>query len=128
MRHALPVIGAEAATRTPRRQHAPEGRQRARLPMLDRLARGQAHTRREVARLLGGQRHPIGHGRACEATGGWETVRDLEGPAGMPLARPPPVLAALAPALRQPAGCAADEARRPWVTHTPQRAVHSHPL
>jgi hypothetical protein len=128
MRHALPVLGAEAATLTPRLPHAPEGRQRARLHMRDRLARGQAHTRREVARLLGVQRHPIGHGRAGDATGGWETVLDLDVPAGTPLALPPPVLAALAQALRQPAGVAAVEARRQGVPHTPQREVHSHPL
>jgi hypothetical protein len=85
MRNALPVMRADAATLTQRRQHAHDGRKRPRLQMLYLLASGQAHTRRDVAQLLGVQRHTIGPWLVRSVTGGWETWLDLYVPAGTPL-------------------------------------------
>jgi hypothetical protein len=53
-----------------------------------------------------------------------ETLLDLSVPVGKPGSRAPHVLAAMAQARRPPAGGAADEARRPWVTQTHQLAVN----
>ena len=67
---------------------------------------------------MGGHRHTIGHWLALYEAGGLEAVRAVCVPAGQPLSRPPGVLAAIAQALRQPAGFAADEALRQWVLQT----------
>jgi transposase len=72
MRTALPVIREDAAALKQRLQHEHEGRTRPRLQLLYRLASGQAHTRRKVARLLGVHRHTIGHWLARYATGSVE--------------------------------------------------------
>jgi hypothetical protein len=61
MRNALPVIGEDAEALKQRLQHEHDGRKRSRLQMIYLLASGQAHTRRDVARLLGVHRHTIGH-------------------------------------------------------------------
>jgi hypothetical protein len=127
MRNALPVIREDAATLKQRLPHEPDGRKRPRLQRLDLLARGQAHTRRDVARLLGGHRQTIGPWLARDATGGLATLLDLYVPAGTPVSLPPPVLAAREPALRQPAGCAAEEALRPGVKQTPHLEGNAHP-
>jgi hypothetical protein len=98
MRNALPVISEDAATLTQCLQHEHDGRKRPRLQMLYLLASGQAHSRRDVARLLGVHRNTIGHWLARYATGGLETLLDLYVPAGKPCSLPPHVLAALGPA------------------------------
>jgi transposase len=80
--------------------------------MLYLLARGQAHTRQEVARLLGVHRHTSGHWLArCEA-GGLDALLTLYVPTGKPVSLPPDVGAALDPVLRQPAGFASAVALR----------------
>ena len=128
MRNALPVLGEDAATLKPRLQHEHDGRQRPRLQMRYLLASGQAHTRWDVAQLLGVHRQTIGHGLARYATGGVETLLDLDVPVGKPCSLPPHVLAAREQALRHPAGFASDEALRPWVQQTHHLAVNYHTL
>jgi transposase len=128
MRNAIPVISEDAATLKQRLQHEHDGRKRPRLQMLYLLASGQAHTRREVAQLLGVHRHTIGHWLARYATGGLETLLDLYVPAGQPLSLPPHVLAALEQALQRPAGFASDEALRQWIKQTHQLEVNYHTL
>lgn len=100
LRPALPVIRDKVATLQQRLPHEHAGRTQPRRQRRSLLARGQAPTRWDGAQLLGGQRQTIGHGLACEATGGLETVRELYVPAGPPLSRPPPVRAALEQAHR----------------------------
>jgi transposase len=128
MRNALPVIREDAAALKQRLQHEHDGRKRPRLQMLYLLASGQAHTRRDVARLLGVHRHTIGHWLARYATGGVETLLALYVPAGKPLSLPPPVLAAIEQALQRPAGFASYEALRQWVKHTHHLEVNYHTL
>jgi transposase len=128
MRNALPVMSEDAATLKQRLQHEHDGRKRSRLQRLYLLASGQAHTRQDVAQLLGVHRHPIGHWLARYATGGLEALRDLYVPAGKPLSLPPNVLAALEQALRQPAGFASYETLRQWVQQTHHLAVNYHTL
>src|SRR5512133_103103 len=103
MRNALPVMSGDAATLKQRLQHEHDRRKRPRLQMLYLLASGQAHTRRDVAQLLGVHRHTISHWLVRYATGGLETLLDLYVPTGKPLSLPPHVLASLEQALRQPA-------------------------
>ncbi len=86
--------------------------------MLYRLARGPAHTRPDVARLLGLHRHTIRRGLACDAVGGLEALRAPDIPAGTPGSRAPAVLARLEPARRRPAGFASYEALRQWGRRT----------
>jgi len=73
-------------------------------------------------------RNTIGHWLASDEVGGLETLLAVYVPAGKPCSRPPDVLAALAQALRQPAGLASDEALRQWVRQTSQRQVNDHTL
>ena len=70
MCHSIPPIPAEVAALKERLPRAPDGHQQPRLPMLALLASGQAHTRQNVARLLGGHRHTIRPGLAVYAIGG----------------------------------------------------------
>lgn len=128
MRHALPVITEDTATLKQRLQRERESRKNSRLQRLSLLASGQAQTRRDVAQLLGVHRHTIGHWLARYATGGLETLLDLYVPPGKPLSLPPHILAALAQALRQPAGFASYEALRQWVQQTYHLDVNYHTL
>jgi transposase len=128
MRNVLPVITEQAESLKQRRQRDRDRRQQSRLQLLYRLASGQAQTRQDVAQLLGVHCHPVGHWLARSATGGLEAWLDLHVPAGKPRSLPPDILAALAQALRQHAGFAADEAVRPWVQQTEHRDVNSHTL
>jgi hypothetical protein len=68
------------------------------------------------------------YGLARDEAGGLEALLARYVPAGQPLSRPPDVLAAIAPALRQPAGFAASAALRQWVRQTQPLEVHSHTL
>jgi hypothetical protein len=90
------------------------------------LASGQAQSRREVAQLLGGHGTTIGHGLALYAAGGLEALLAVAVPAGTPPSRPPGVVAAMAQALRQPAGVASSAGLRPWGQQPCPLAVHSH--
>lgn len=128
MRQPLPVITEDAATLKQRLPREQDGRQRPRLQMLSLLASGQARTRQAVAQRVGVHRHTVGHWLALYPAGGLEAFLALYGPAGQPLSLPPDVLAALEPALRQPAGFAAYAALRQWVQQTSRRDVTYHPL
>jgi transposase len=128
MRKAFPVITEAAEVLKQRLQREHHGRKKPRLQMLYLLASGQAHTRQDVAQLLGVHRHTIGHWLALYEAGGLDALLDLYMPAGKPLSLPLDVLAALEQALRQPAGFASYEALRQWVKHTHQLDVNYHTL
>jgi transposase len=81
-----------------------------------------------VAQLLGVHRSTIGHWLARYEAGGLEALLALNIPAGKPLSPPPDVLAAIAQALRQPAGVASYEALRQWGQQTPHLDVNYHTL
>ena len=128
MRTAVPVMTDDVASLKPRLPRAQHGRTQPRLHMLDLRASGQAQTRRDVAQLLGGHRHTLGRWLTLYEAGGLGALRARDVPAGNPLSLPPDVLAAIEPALQQPAGFAAYEALRPWGQQTSPREGNSHTL
>jgi transposase len=123
MPKALPVITEDTKTLKQRIQHEHHGRKKPRLQMLYLLASGQAHTRQDVAQLLGVHRHPVGHWLARYEAGGLSAWLAVYVPAGKPVSLPPDVLGGLEQALRQPAGFASYEALRQWVKQRYQRDV-----
>jgi transposase len=128
MRKDLPVITEAAEALKQRLQREHHGRKKPRLQMLYLLASGQAHTRQDVAQLLGVHRNTIGHWLAVYEAGGLEALLALYVPAGKPLSLPPEVLAAIAQALQRPAGFASYEALRQWVKQTHHLDVNYHTL
>ena len=118
MRNPIPPIPEEVAALKERLQHAHDGHQQPRLQMLYLLASGPAHTRQDVARLLGVQRHTIRHWLALYAAGGLEALLATYIPPGKPVSLAPEVLASLEQALRRPEGFASYEALRQWVRRT----------
>jgi hypothetical protein len=128
MRKPVPIMTEEAEPLKRRIQRERDGRQKARLQMLYWLASGHAHTRQDVAQLLGVHRNPMGPWLAIYAAGGLEAWLDLYVPAGQPLSLPPAVLAALEQALRRPAGFAAYAALRQWIKQTHRPDVNDHTL
>ena len=128
MRKAVPVVTEDAETLKQRIQHEHDGRKKPRLQMLYLLATGQAHTRQDVAQLLGIHRNTVGHWLAISEAGGLAAVLALYVPAGKPLSLPPGVLAAIEQALRQPTGFASYEALRQWVKQTHHLEVNYHTL
>ena len=128
MRKDLPVITEAAEALKQRLQREHHGRKKPRLQMLYLLASGQAHTRQDVAQLLGVHRNTIGHWLAAYEAGGLEALLALYVPAGKPLSLPPEVLAAMAQALQRPAGFASYEALRQWVKQTHHLDVNYHTL
>lgn len=128
MRKILPVIAEDTDTLKQRLQHEHHGRKKPRLQMLYLLASGQAHSRQEVAQLLGVHRNTIGHWLAIYEAGSLEALLDVYVPAGKPLSLPPDVLVGLEQALRQPAGFASYEALRQWVKQRYQLDVNYHTL
>lgn len=118
MRNTIPPMHQGVAALKARRQHAHDGHKKPRVQMLDLLASRQAHTRQDVARLLGVHRHTISRWLASDAAGGLDALLATDVPAGTPVSRAPTVLASLEQALRRPEGFASDEARRPWGPRT----------
>ncbi len=118
MRHAIPRIHEEVAALKERLQHEYDGHKKPRLQMLYLLARQQAQTRQDVARLLGVHRNTISRWLASYAAGGLDALLATHVPAGKPLSLAPAVLASLEQVLHRPEGFASYEALRPWVHHT----------
>ena len=99
-------------------QHEHDGHKKPRLQMLYLLASGQAHSRQEVARLLGVHRNTIGRWLAIYAAGGLQALVTIYVPAGKAVSLAPTILARLEEALRRPEGFASYEALRQWVRRT----------
>jgi hypothetical protein len=81
-----------------------------------------------VAQLRGVPRNTIGHWIARYAAGRREALLAVYVPPGTPLSLSPDVLAALAQALRQPAGFASSAALRQGGQQTQPLEVNYHPL
>jgi transposase len=101
-----------------RLQHEHDGHKKPRLQMLYLLASGQAHSRQEVAQLLGVHRNTIGRWLASYAAGGLPALLAIYVPAGKAVSLAPAILASLEEALRRPEGFASYEALRQWVRRT----------
>ena len=118
MRTALPRITDQTDALTHRLQREHDGHKKPRLQMLYLLASGQAHTRQDVAHLLGVHRHTISRWLATDAAGGLDALLATSVPAGKPISLAPAVLASLEQALRRPEGFASYEALRRWIRQT----------
>jgi transposase len=106
MRTTLPPIIDQTDELKHRLPREHDGHKKPRLQMLSRLATGQAHTRQDVARLLGVHRNTIGRWLATDAAGGLDALLATYVPAGKPISLAPAVLARLEQALRRPEGVA----------------------
>ncbi len=99
-------------------QHEHHGRKKPRLQMLYLLASGQAHSRQEVAQLLGLSRNTIGRWLATYEAGGLATLLEIYVPAGKAPSLAPPVLSSLEQALHQPTGFASSKELQQWLAQT----------
>jgi transposase len=118
MRNPIPTIHEAVPALKERLQHEPDGHKKPRVQMLYLLASGQAHTRQDVARLLGVHRHSISRWLALYATGGLAALLATYTPPGTPVSLAPAVLASLEQALHRPEGFASYEELRQWVRRT----------
>jgi putative transposase len=118
MRTPIPPIPEAAAALKERLHHERDGHRKPRLQMLYLLASGQAHTRQDVARLLGVHRNTVSHWLAVYAAGGLAALLATSVPRGKPVSLAPAVLASLEQALRRPEGFASYEALRQGVRRT----------
>lgn len=118
MRRAIPPITDHIDDLKHCLQREHDGHKKPRLQMLYLLACGHAHTRQDVAHLLGVHRNTIGRWLGIYASGGLEALLATYVPAGKPVSLTPAVLASLEQALRRPAGFASYEALRCWVRQT----------
>jgi transposase len=118
MRTAIPPITAHTDELKHRLQREHDGHKKPRLQMLYLLATGQAHTRQDVAHLLGVHRNTVGRWLALYAAGGLAALLATYTPAGTPVSLAPDVLASLEQALRRPEGFASYAALRQWVRQT----------
>jgi transposase len=99
-------------------QHEHDGHKKPRLQMLYLLASGQAHSRQDVAQLLGVHRNTIGRWLAIYAAGGLQALVTIYVQAGKAVSLAPTILASLEETLRRPEGFASYEALRQWVRRT----------
>lgn len=118
MRNPIPTIHEEVAALKARLHHEHDGHRKPRLQMLYLLASQQAHTRQDVARLLGVHRNTVSRWLAVYAASGLEALLATYIPMGKPVSLGPAVLAGLEQAVRRPAGFASYEALRRWVRQT----------
>jgi transposase len=118
MHKAIPLVSEQADELKQRLQHEHDGHKKPRLQMLYLLASGQAHTRQEMAHLLGVHRNTIGRWLAIYARAGLAALLQTYVPAGKPVSLAPQVLASLEQALHRPEGFASYEALRQWLRQT----------
>ncbi len=123
MRKAIPPIAERVPDLKQRLQREHDGRKKPRLQMLYLLASEGAHTRQDVAQLLGVSRNTIGRWLALYETGGVAALLRISKPAGKHPSLAPEVLASIEQALRQPSGFGSYEELRQWVERTHQIQV-----
>jgi transposase len=118
MRTAIPPLTEHADELKHRLQREHDGHKKPRLQMLYLLASGQAHTRQDVAQLLGVHRNTIGRWLAIYAAGGLPALLATYVPAGKPVSLAPDVLTSLEQVLHRAEGFASYEALRQWLRQT----------
>jgi len=118
MYRPLPPIAESADELKHRLQRDHDGRRRPRLQMLYLLRSGQAHSRVEVAQLLGVGRNTVARWLAAYAAGGLPALLQVYVPAGKRPSLSPDVLASLEAALHAPAGFASYKALQAWLAQT----------
>jgi hypothetical protein len=115
MRNPIPPMHEAVVALKERLQHAHDGHKKPRVQRLYLLASGQAHTRQDVARLLGVHRNTSSRWLAIYAVRGLDALWAIDLPMGKPGSLAPAVPASLEQALHRPEGCASDEELRQWV-------------
>ncbi len=123
MRRAVPAITESAADLKQRLQRERDGRKKPRLQMLYLLASEQAHTRQEVATVLGVSRNTVGRWLALYEAGGMAALLTRYVPPGKRLSLSPEVLASIEQRLQHPTGFGSYEELRQWVEQTHQVRV-----
>ena len=98
------------------REH--HGRRKPRLQMLYLLASGQAHTRQEVAQLLGLGRNTVARWLTTYERGGLPALLQIYRPPGKRPSLAPEVLTSLEQALQQPRGFASYKELQQWLAQT----------
>jgi transposase len=114
----IPRIPESVAELKQRLQHEHHGRKKPRRQMLYLLASAQAHTRQDVAQLLGLSRNTLGRWLTIYQTGGLAALLDIYVPAGKAPSLAPPVLSSLEQALHQPAGFGSYKDLQHWLAQT----------
>jgi transposase len=118
MRHPLPPIAEAADELKARLTQERHPAKRARLHALYLLASQQAHTRQEVAALLGVDRNTVGRWLTAYTQGGLPTLLAVYVPAGKRKPLTPDQLQTLQQALAQPAGFASFGTIQQWIAAT----------
>ncbi len=114
----IPPIADAADDLKQRLQREHDGRKKPRLQMLYLLASGQAHTRLDVARLLGLSRNTVGRWLTSYQAGGLAALLDVYVPAGKQLSLSPVVMASIEQALQRPEGFGSYTELQQWVVQT----------
>jgi putative transposase len=123
MRKAIPTITEGAGDLKHRLQREADGHKKPRLQMLYLLQSGQAHTRQDVAQLLGLSRNTVSRWLTTYETGGLTALLEIYRPAGKQPSLPPDVLTSIGEVLQRPEGFASYTDLQQWIEHTHRRQV-----
>jgi transposase len=118
MYRPIPPITEPVDELKQRLQREHDGHRNPRLQMLYLLASGQAHTRQDVAQLLGLGRNTVARWLNSYEQGGLPALLHRYVPAGKRPSLAPEVLASLEQALHRPAGFASYKELQQWVAQT----------
>lgn len=118
MRHPVPTIGESADELKAQLTQERHPAKRLRLHALYLLASHQAHSRQDVARLLGVDRNTVGRWLTTYQAGGLSALLAVYVPAGQRKPLTPDQLQTLQQALAQPQGFASFGAVQQWIAET----------
>lgn len=118
MRHPIPTIAEAADDLKLRFMQERHPAKRLRLHALYLLASDQAHSRQDVARLLGVDRNTVGRWLTAYRDGGLSTLLQVYVPAGKRKPLTPAQMQTLQQALAQPQGFASFGAVQQWIADT----------
>lgn len=118
MRQPVPTIAESADELKAHLTHERHPAKRTRLHALYLLASAQAHSRQEVAALLGVDRNTVGRWLTAYRHGGLSALLAVYVPAGKRKPLTPDQLAVLQAALVQPQGFASFGAVQQWIADT----------